>query len=132
MKRTKWIAAALPLALLFVGVQALAANPVTVNLTGSSAMFNLSALAGYSATACGTNIWTQKSSSSNPIGGVDQRPGGAPIQTGNIWIIWNNSTPTNVCAYLTVDSAVGDEMFFGKDRLRDVEELAVKTSSSLG
>ncbi len=112
MKRTKWIAAALPLALLFVGVQALAANPVTVNLTGSSAMFNLSALAGYSATACGTNIWTQKSSSSNPIGGVDQRPGGAPIQTGNIWIIWNNSTPTNVCAYLTVDSAVGDEMFF--------------------
>ena len=74
---------------------------------------NLSALAGYATTSCGTNIWTQKSSSSNPIGGVDQRSGGAPEQTGNIWIIWNNgSNPTVICAYLTVDSAVGDEMFF--------------------
>lgn len=56
MKATK-TAAVLSLALLlFLGSNALAANPVTVNLTGSSAMFNLSALAGYSAAACGTNI----------------------------------------------------------------------------
>jgi ABC-type phosphate transport system substrate-binding protein len=112
-KRTTTTAAVLSLALLlFLGSNVFAAsNPVSVNLTGSSAMFNLSALAGYSASGCGTNIWTQKSTSSAPMGGVDQRPGGAPIQTGNIWIIWNNAE-TVICSYLTVDSAVGDEMFF--------------------
>ena len=112
-KRTTKTAAVLSLALLlFLGGNALAAtNPVAVNLTGSSAMFSLSALSGYTASACGTNIWTQKSSSTAPIGGVDQRPGGAPEQTGNIWIEWN-SAQTTICAYLTVDSAVGDEMFF--------------------
>ena len=99
------------LAILLLGVNAFAANPVQVNLTGSSAMFNLSALAGYTATACGTNIWTQKSSSTAPIGGVDNRSGGAPLQPGNLWIEWNNAQ-TVICAYLTVDSAVGDEMFF--------------------
>jgi len=112
-KRTTITAAVLSLALLlFVGGNAFAAsNPVQVNLTGSSAMFNLSALGGYSSTACGTNIWTKKSSSTAPIGGVDQRPGGAPLQPGNVWIEWN-SAQTTICAYLTVDSAVGDEMFF--------------------
>jgi hypothetical protein len=109
-KRTMITAAVLAL-LLLLGVNAFAANPVAVNLTGSSGMFNLSALAGYSAAACGTNIWTKKSTSSAPIGGVDQRPGGAPEQTGNVWIEWNN-TETTICAYLSVDSAVGDEMFF--------------------
>lgn len=98
--------------LLFLGSNALAAsNPVQVNLTGSSAMFNLSALAGYTATGCGTNIWTQKSSTSAPIGGQDQRSGGAGLLTGNIWIEWNN-TQTTICSYMTVDSAVGNEMFF--------------------
>lgn len=111
MKTKPTIITAALIALLFLAANAFAANPVQVNLTGSSAMFNLSALAGYSASACGTNIWTQKSSSSAPIGGVDQRPGGAPLQPGNIWIEWN-ATATTICAYLTVDSAVGDEMFF--------------------
>lgn len=114
-KRTMKTAAVLSLALLlFLGTNALAAtSPVQVLLTGSSAMFNLSALAGYSSLACGTNSWTQKSSSSAPIGGQDQRTGGAGLLTGNVWIEWNNGTnPTVICAYLTVDSAVGDEMFF--------------------
>jgi hypothetical protein len=97
--------------LLLLGVNAFAANPVAVNLTGSSGMFNLSALGGYSASVCGTNIWTQKSSSSAPIEGVDQRPGGGPVQTGNLWIEWNTNA-TTICAYLTVDSTVGAQMFF--------------------
>jgi ABC-type phosphate transport system substrate-binding protein len=111
-KRTTTIAAGLSIALImFLGPNVFAANPVSVNLTGSSAMFNLSALAGFSTSGCGTNIWTKKSTSTAPIGGVDQRAGGAPIQTGNIWVIWNSSK-TTVCSYLTVDSAVGNEMFF--------------------
>src|SRR5579862_1587415 len=110
-KRIMKTAAVLSLGLLLFAASAFAANPVAVNLTGSSAMFNLSALGGFTASACGTNIWTKKSTSTAPIGGVDQRPGGAPIQTGNLWIIWNNSQ-TTICAYLTVDSAVGNEMFF--------------------
>lgn len=112
-KRTTKIVIGMSLAvLLFLGVNALAqASPVSVNLTGSSGMFNLSALGGYNAKVCGTNIWTQKSSSSAPIGGVDQRVGGGPIQTGNIWIEWNTAV-TVICAYLSVDSTVGAQMFF--------------------
>jgi hypothetical protein len=124
-KRTIKIATGTSLALLlFLGVNAFAANPVAVNLTGSSGMFNLSALGGYSASVCGTNIWTQKSSSSAPIEGVDQRPGGSPAQTGNIWIEWNTNM-TTICAYLTVDSTVGNEMFFA------VPKFTLSIASSL-
>jgi hypothetical protein len=111
-RRTTTIAAGLSIALItFLGPNAFAANPVAVNLTGSSAQFNLTALGGYSTSACGTNIWTQKSSSSAPIQGVDQRAGGGPVQPGNIWIIWNTSM-TTICAYLTVDTIVGAQMFY--------------------
>ncbi len=97
---------------MFVGPNAFGAAPVVaVNLTGSSAQFNLTAIGAYGATGCGTEIWSQKSNSSQPIQGVDQRAGGGPVQPGNIWIIWNTAV-TQICAYLTVDTIVGAQMFF--------------------
>jgi len=111
-KRTKTIVTGMSLALLlFLGVNAFAANPLAAAITGSSAQFNLTALGGYATAACGTNIWTQKSSSTAPIQGVDQRAGGGPVQPGNIWIIWNTSM-TTICYYLTVDTIVGAQMFY--------------------
>jgi len=110
-KQTTRMAAAFALAVFMFAGNSFAAVNVAVNATGSSGMFNLAALGGFSANVCGTNIWTQKSSSSAPIEGVDQRPGGGPVQTGNIWVIWNTAK-TTACVYLTVDSTVGNQMFF--------------------
>jgi hypothetical protein len=81
---------------------------------GSSAMFNTFALAGYYSSTCGGsssggNIWTYKGGAQ----GLDNRGGSAPAQTGNVWIEWDNATsPKVVCAYLSVDSVVGNQLFF--------------------
>jgi hypothetical protein len=80
---------------------------------GSSAMFNTFAYAGYSQNGftgtCGGNIWTYK----NGAEGFDNRGAGAPVQVGTVWIEWDNSiSPTKVCAYLSVDSVVGNILFF--------------------
>jgi hypothetical protein len=74
-------------------------------------MFNTFALAAYGSSTCGGFIWTYK----NGAQGVDGRGGGAPVQTGNVWIVWDNSSaPTVVCAYLNVDSVVGNQLFFAQ------------------
>ena len=109
-KRTTRLTTALSLALIvFVGLNAFAANPVQVNAVGSSAMFNLAALAADQAGGCGSNIWTQK----NGASGIDSRRQDIPAQTGNIWIVWNNNM-TQICAYLSVDSIVGNILFFAQ------------------
>jgi hypothetical protein len=108
-KRTTRIAACLLTAIMFVGVNSFAATTVQVNAAGSSAMFNLAALASDQTTGCGTNIWTKK----NGASGIDSRRGDIPAQTGNIWIVWNN-TKTTVCSYLSVDSIVGNILFFAQ------------------
>jgi ABC-type phosphate transport system substrate-binding protein len=86
---------------------------------GSSALFNTTAVAAVNSNPitgagapCGTFIWTSKTSGSNYAAGSDGRPG-VPLEPGNIWIAWDNSTtPTTVCAYLSVDSVVGQRLFF--------------------
>jgi len=113
-KRT--IAGALSLAVILVlSESSFAATSVVFNGVGSSAEFNAFALAAESGTApvCGTNSWSQKSSSSQPIGGIDSRSSSIPEATGNVWIVWNNSQ-TTVCAYLSIDSIVGNQLFFAR------------------
>jgi len=95
--------------IMFAGVNSFAASPVQFNGAGSSAMFNLAALAADRTAGCGTNIWTKK----NGASGIDSRRSDIPAQTGNVWIIWNNSK-TIVCAYLSVDSVVGNILFFAQ------------------
>jgi len=105
-------AAALSLAVvMLLGVNSYARNAVIFNAAGSTGGFQTFALAGYSATQCGTNIWTKKSGAS----GIDGRSSSIPANTGNIWIIWN-SNATTICAYLAVDSVIGAQLFFAVPR----------------
>jgi hypothetical protein len=110
-KRTSRIVAAVTLAVLTLAGLNSFAQTVQFNGAGSSAMFQTFALAAYASNSCGTNIWTKKSGAS----GIDSRRGDIPAQTGNVWIVWNNNK-TVVCAYLSVDSIVGNILFFAVPR----------------
>ena len=104
-------AAAMSLALMiFIGANCFAVNPY-FNAAGSSGAFNSFALAAGPADGgriCGGFIWTKK----NGAQGVDHR-GTSLLETGNVWIVWNNSTnPTIVCSYIAVDSIIGQQLFF--------------------
>jgi hypothetical protein len=63
-------------------------------------------------TTCGTHVWTAGSSIAM---GVDARNGSIPLEGGNIAVVWDiDSAPTTVCAYLSVDSVVGQRLFLGQ------------------
>jgi hypothetical protein len=109
-KATK-MAAAMSLALMmFIGVNCFAVAPY-FNGAGSSAAFNSFALAAGPASGggvCGQFIWSKKSGAQ----GVDNRGTGL-LETGNVWIAWDNSTtPKKVCSYIAVDSIIGQQLFF--------------------
>ena len=110
-KRTTKITTAVALALIvFAGLNSFAAaNPVQFNAAGSTAMFNLAALAADQTSGCGTNIWTKKNGGS----GIDSRRSDIPAQTANIWIVWNN-TFTTICSYIAVDSVIGNLLLFAQ------------------
>jgi hypothetical protein len=92
-------------------VSASAKTTINFLATGSSAMFNTFALAGYGSDLCGGNIWTFK----NGGQGIDNRGAGVPAQTGEIWIEWDNPTaPTVVCAYLGLDATSAVELFLAQ------------------
>jgi ABC-type phosphate transport system substrate-binding protein len=86
------------------------------NAAGSSGAFNAFALAARisngSSGVCGDHNWTLKSGAA----GHDNR-GDSSISdvTANVWIVWNDTPEPNrtVCAYLAVDSIVGQRLFFG-------------------
>jgi hypothetical protein len=78
-----------------VGIAAVSADPIT----GAAA-------------SCGTHFWTAGSAIAQ---GIDARNGSIPAEGGNIWVAWDNdTTPTIVCAYLSVDSVVGQRLFLGQ------------------
>lgn len=84
---------------------------ILFNGAGSSAQFNTWAFGAEAGTSpvCGTRNWTKAN------GAVihDVRSGSIPDNAGNIWIVWDNDTnPTKVCAYISVDSSVGVRAFF--------------------
>ncbi|MBZ5573223.1 MAG: hypothetical protein LAO09_15240 [Acidobacteriia bacterium] len=111
MKRTTRTALLLLALLMFVGLNCFAAIKVQVNAVGSTGMFQTMALGAYSSSSCGTNMWSKKSGAS----GVDSRRGDIPLQTANIWIVWDNAK-TKVCAYLGTDSIIGQQLFFAVPR----------------
>jgi hypothetical protein len=105
------MAAAISLALMMlIGANCFAVTPY-FNGAGSTAAFNSFALAAGPASGgriCGGFIWTKKSGAQ----GVDHRGTGL-LETGNVWIVWDNSTsPTKVCSYIAVDSIIGQQLFF--------------------
>ena len=87
-----------------------------VMAVGSSAIFPSAAIAAVSAdptrgnsALCGSNFWT------GTANGVDARGAAIPHESGSVWIAWDNSTtPTVICTYLSVDSIVGQRLFYGQ------------------
>jgi len=94
-------------AIVSFATNAYAASPLIFNGAGATVLFNTFALAADSNSTCGSNIWTYKKGAS----GIDGRSSQIPAETGNIWIVWNNSV-TTVCAYLGIDATVGAQLFF--------------------
>src|SRR5215470_6679302 len=86
---------------------------------GSSAVFPTMAIAAVSAdpitasaAPCGTKFW---STDATQASGIDARNGSIPAEGGNLWVAWDDdTTPTVVCAYLSVDSVVGQRLFLGQ------------------
>lgn len=106
---------------------ATAANAQQIVLgVGSSALFptvGIAALSDDPITAgtnppCGKNLWSLKGSVGGPLNGIDPR-GGTTAEPGNIWVVWDGtatdgSDATTICAYLSVDSLVGQRLFFAQ------------------
>jgi hypothetical protein len=97
--------------LLALGTNSYAATTVGFNGVGATVLFNTFGLAAVSSSSCGTNVWTFKKGAS----GIDGRSSSIPAETGNIWIVWNNSV-TTVCAYLALDATVGAQLYFATPR----------------
>jgi hypothetical protein len=97
------------------------ADTILFNGAGSSAAFNAMALAArvsnstHTAGVCGDHNWTLK----NGGEGVDKRASGIAPVTGNIWVVWSDPNAAGVrtvCAYLNIDSVVGNRLFFAEPK----------------
>jgi hypothetical protein len=112
MTKLKSIVVGLSLcAMVLLASNSYAAPTILFNGAGSSAQFNTWAFAASltSPAICGTRNWTKTN------GGVvhDSRLSTIPDNKGNIWIVWDNdSNPTTICSYISVDSGVGVRAFF--------------------
>jgi hypothetical protein len=121
MNKFKWLAALLCLALAFAMVPASSAQSIPVVAAGSTGFFAAAGLAASTndpirstGPLCGSRFWTSGSG-----GAVDARTTltspNLPHESANIWIAWDNdTTPTVICAYLAVDSTIGQRLFFGQ------------------
>lgn len=86
---------------------------------GSSAIFPSAALASVvgdpirgTGPLCGTRFWSGSAS------GIDSRTSlttpTIPAEGGTLWVSWDSdAAPTIICAYLSVDSIVGQRLFYG-------------------
>jgi len=88
---------------------------------GSSGIFTSMGIAAVNgdpqtgaSTICGSNFWSA-SGSSGLAYAVDGRTGKSiPNEGGSIWVAWDADPPNVVCAYLSVDSIVGQRLFLGQ------------------
>lgn len=119
MTRMKTVFAALLMAAIVNVVPQSQAQTVKVVLAGSSGLWSALALGAYNAGNCpsgGTAPCFHYTNSSFNLN--DTRPtvkgGTTATDTGNIWIIWDSASTTNVWAYIKVDSGVGDRCYFAQ------------------
>lgn len=113
------------LAVAIVGIAPAAKADVKYIGAGSSAMWQQFAIAAVNdptLAGAGSHHWTSKGKcpdSLNCAEAFDSRtgPGGtvSDHQGGNVWVVWN-STQTNIWVYLSVDSTVGNRLFFAQPR----------------
>jgi hypothetical protein len=93
---------------------------------GSSAMFNTLSAAAFSdlcSSRSGSDChhWSQSGTNSgdnqNWAQAVDSRNSSIPVEGGTVFIAWdNNTSPVSVWLYLSVDSIVGNRLFFAVPR----------------
>lgn len=119
MTRLKTVFAALLVAAIVNVVPQAQAQTVKVILAGSSGLWSALALGSYNAGKCpsgGTAPCFHYTNSSFNLN--DTRPtvkgGTTATDSGNIWIIWDSASSTNVWAYIKVDSGVGDRCYFAQ------------------
>jgi len=112
MTKLKFMAVGLSLcAMVLVASNSFASPTILFNGAGSSAQFNTWAFAASltNPAICGTRNWTK----TNGAVVHDSRSSQIPDNKGNLWVVWDNdSDPTTICAYISVDSAVGVRAFF--------------------
>jgi len=108
MKRFGSTVAIVSLAMLLLASTAFA--QVQFAAAGSSAMFNTFGFAArLGSSPCGTHNWSKK----NGAATHDGRRNDIQDVTGNIWVVWDDgNNPTVICAYLSIDSAIGVRSFF--------------------
>src|SRR5215831_12297961 len=121
MNKWKICSALLALATAFLFAPSSSAQSIPIAAVGSSALFPSAAIAavssdpvrGTSTPLCGSHFWTGGASA------IDARKSlTAPVipdEGGNLWVAWDNdAAPTIICAYLSVDTIVGQRLFFGR------------------
>ncbi len=120
MKSMKIALAIAVLAMAMMFSSAVSAQTFPFVGAGSSAAFNALAYAGEfgSSPVCGVYNWSQNKGF---VTGHDNRAGaGASDVAGTVWVEWNTSSGgatgpiTSICAYLNIDSIVGNRLFFAQ------------------
>lgn len=123
MKKCKLLVVAVLLAIALLTASASWAQTVLV-AGGSSGVFATTGLAAITpdpvtgaAALCGTNFWSGGGGSASSLAfAIDSRNAGIPHEPGTIWVAWDNDTaPTKVCTYLSVDSVVGTRLFLSQN-----------------
>jgi hypothetical protein len=119
MNKIKMLVALLAAAMICVIAPASRAQSIPIVAVGSSGFFGASGIAAISGDSirsagplCGQRFWT------GTLAGIDSRAGltspAIPTESASAWVAWDNdTTPTTICAYLAVDSIVGQRLFFG-------------------
>jgi len=135
MKQSKFLSAAVLTAAAIILAPAVHATTVEVLGAGSSAMWQTAAIGAYDQLAgSGAQHYTIKGS-----GGIcstlancaqlhDPRSASILPEGGNLWVVWN-AAQTEVWAYLSVDSVVGNRSYFATPRVQLQIDPAVMTNA---
>jgi len=119
MKQLNFLSAALLAAAVVIATPAANATTVKVLGAGSSAMWQTAAIGAFNQLAgAGAQHFTIKgtcTSGANCAQIHDSRLATIFNETGNLWVVWN-STETEVWAYISVDSVVGNRAYFAVPR----------------
>jgi hypothetical protein len=122
---------AMLLGAIFVAPAAAAVN-VQVIAVGDGTQFNTWALAAHAASLANNN-YTIKGLV--PGGGpyaamLDTRPGGIPLEQGELWVVWDANI-NNIWCYLNTDSLVAMRGFFASPRTQLLLDPAVQHTPGL-
>ena len=138
MTRFKSILAAAVLATITGVVPANAVVNVKFVASGSSAMFQQFSLAAFNGlcsatdTNCGHYSAKGKAGSgSNFAQAFDQRSASIPVEAGSLWVVYGTAAngDTDVWAYLTLDSILGNRCFFAAPRCLLQIDSSVQTTA---